>query len=463
MINWQLEVEKRKDQLIKDTQKLLQIKSILDENTGVSGAPFGKGIHEAYSWMLSLAEKDGFETKDVDGYGGHIQWAEGKELIGVLCHLDVVPEGEGWKSPPFAAEIRDGKIFARGAIDDKGPTMAAYYGLKIVKELGLPLRKRVRIIIGNDEESQWRCVKHYFTKEEMPAMGFAPDADFPIIYAEKGIADFHYCFQSKEEDGYIQEFISGERLNMVPEQAKAVVRNVEYGHLKRAFTNFLQKQNLKGSMVEEGEKTIVTLVGKSAHGMEPDKGINSGIWLAKFLFEHVELQPMEQQFFSVITPFLNNSRGNNLGIAYKDPDKGEVTLNVGKMKYNCKTGGEIGVNLRYPQGADFNQIHSHLQGFFTKGGFSASIQTHEPPHAVEKDHPLIETLLKVYEQHTGEKGEPIAIGGGTYARSLKAGVAFGPMFPSQEDVAHEADEYISIEHLLKATAIYAQAIYELAK
>lgn len=462
MIDWQVEVAKRREAIIGDTQKLLQIKSVLDDATASDGAPFGKGIHEAYSWLLNLAERDGFETKDVDGYGGHIQWGEGEELIGVLCHLDVVPEGDGWQSPPFAAEIRNGNIYARGAIDDKGPTMAAYYGLKIVKELGLPLKKRVRIIVGNDEESQWRCVKHYFEKEEMPSMGFAPDADFPIIYAEKGICDVNYRFPNLDENATVKEFVSGERLNMVPEQAKALLVNIDPTRVEATYKDFLERNRLKGTIVFEEEKTIVTMLGKSAHGMEPDKGINSGLWLAKYLVDHVEMEQKERQFLSVLSQFLHESRGKKLGIAYNDPDKGDVTLNIGKMKFD-RTDGEIGVNLRYPKGADFNEIHQELQDFFAKAGFSEVILTHEPPHAVDKDHPLIRTLINVYEAHTGEKGEPIAIGGGTYARSLTAGVAFGPMFPGQEDVAHEADEYISIDHLLKATAIYAQAIYELAK
>ena len=137
-----------------------------------------------------MGENDGFRSKNVGNLAGYLEFGEGEESVGILCHVDVVPEGDGWYSDPYAAEIRDGKIFARGAIDDKGPTMAAYYAMKIVKELGLPLNRRVRMIIGTDEESDWRCVDHYFKHEEMPTVGFAPDADFPIIFAEKGISDF---------------------------------------------------------------------------------------------------------------------------------------------------------------------------------------------------------------------------------------------------------------------------------
>ena len=191
-IDWEHEVEKRKEALIEKTRELLKIKSVLDEDDGGPDAPLGRGVKEALQYMLDLGREDGFRVKNVGNLAGHIEFGAGKELVGILCHVDVVPAGDGWSCDPFGAEIRDGKIFARGAIDDKGPTMAAYFAMKIVKELELPLNKRVRMIIGTDEESDWRCVEHYFAREEMPTLGFAPDADFPIIYAEKGIMDFDF-------------------------------------------------------------------------------------------------------------------------------------------------------------------------------------------------------------------------------------------------------------------------------
>ena len=177
-------------------------------------------------------KKKDFVSKNVGNLAGHVEFGQGDESVGILCHVDVVPEGDGWSSDPFAAEIRDGKIFARGAIDDKGPTIAAFYAMKIVKDLGLPLNKRVRMIIGTDEESEWRCVDHYFKHEEMPTIGFAPDADFPIIFAEKGIADFDLVLnqiENKEQKGKILSlrlyvFSLDRRYNMVPDFAKACLK-----------------------------------------------------------------------------------------------------------------------------------------------------------------------------------------------------------------------------------------------
>ncbi len=188
-IDWQQQMSRLQGEMMERLKELCSIESVLDESTAGPGAPFGKGIAEALSYMLELGEQEGFRTKNVEGYAGHVEYGEGEETLGILTHLDVVPTGEGWISPPFAPEIREGKFYARGAQDDKGPAMAAFFALKLVKELGLPLNKRVRLIFGTDEETHWRDVDYYFQREPMPETGFAPDADFPIIHAEKGLLD----------------------------------------------------------------------------------------------------------------------------------------------------------------------------------------------------------------------------------------------------------------------------------
>ncbi len=242
-INWTEEVAKRKDDLIRDTQQFLQIKSVWEEESAKEGAPFGEGVEKALSFMLHKGELEGFSSKNLEGYAGHLEMGQGEELVGILCHVDVVPEGDGWTTPAYSADIREGKIFARGAIDDKGPTMATYYAMKIVKELGLPLSKRVRMILGTDEESNWKCVDHYFKNEEMPTIGFAPDADFPIINAEKGISDIQVVQNGSEEKKGVYELVSfesGRRLNMVPDFAKAVITGEDVNALTVAYEEYLK-------------------------------------------------------------------------------------------------------------------------------------------------------------------------------------------------------------------------------
>ena len=183
-----------RDELIEKTQRLLQVPSV--KGDPAPGAPFGAETRRALDLALGFAAEYGLTVRNLDGYAGHAEWvgegvAPGAEIVGVLAHVDVVPEGDGWKHPPFGAQIADGKIFARGAIDDKGPAMAALFGMLAVKECGVPLAKRLRLILGADEESGFGCVKHYFAHEEMPATGFTPDGMFPLVYAEEGHRQHH--------------------------------------------------------------------------------------------------------------------------------------------------------------------------------------------------------------------------------------------------------------------------------
>jgi succinyl-diaminopimelate desuccinylase len=467
-INWVMEVEKRKDSLIEDTRKLLQIKSVLDEENATDDAPLGQGVKDALVFMLELGNSDGFSIKNVGNLAGHVEFGEGKESVGILCHVDVVPEGDGWSSDPYEAEIRDGNIYARGAIDDKGPTMAAYYAMKIVKELNLPLSKRVRMIIGTDEESKWRCVSHYFEHEEMPTLGFAPDADFPIIFAEKGISDFDIVQKGSETEDRsgisVVSFQAGRRYNMVPDFAKAILQtNQDETHIIQEFQSFLEEQDLKGKYFIDKGDLILEVEGVSVHGMEPDLGKNAGIFLGTFLHT-LPLNSKAKAYFSFIhTYFYQDSRGRQLGIAYSDDISGDMTLNVGKLSYSHENGGMLGINLRYPVTANIEKIQEKLSPVLREKGFEVQNLTDSKPHHVDEKDFLIQTLKKVYEEQTGQKAELLAIGGGTYARSLQSGVAFGPLFPGRPDVAHQKDEYMVVEDLLKATAIYAQAIYELAK
>ncbi|HFJ9282611.1 dipeptidase PepV [Bacillus toyonensis] len=465
-INWTEEVAKRKDDLIRDTQQFLQIKSVWEEESAKEGAPFGEGVEKALSFMLHKGELEGFSSKNLEGYAGHLEMGQGEELVGILCHVDVVPEGDGWTTPAYSADIREGKIFARGAIDDKGPTMAAYYAMKIVKELGLPLSKRVRMILGTDEESNWKCVDHYFKNEEMPTIGFAPDADFPIINAEKGISDIQVVQNGSEEKKGVYELVSfesGRRLNMVPDFAKAVITGEDVNALTVAYEEYLQTAKKIGNSTIEGNTVTLQIEGISAHGSTPEKGENAGLLLANFLTT-VSLDGKANAFatFAAET-FTGDIFGEKATIAYKDEVSGPLTVNVGRLSYTKENGGNLGLNVRYPVTTNFEEMIAKLKEYVSIHGFEVADYSNSRPHHVDKDHVLIRTLQRVYEEQTGEKAELLAIGGGTYARSLKAGVAFGPLFPGKEELAHQKDEYIEIEDLLKATAIYAQAIHELAK
>lgn len=461
MKNWLDEALSRKNELIDDLKALMAIPSVLDEEGASEEVPFGTKPLEALNWVLSEGDKHGFTTKNVDNYAGHIEFGEGEELIGILGHVDVVPAGSGWTYEPYQATVVEDKLFGRGAIDDKGPTMAAWLAMKMVKDAGIELDKRVRLIIGTDEESGFRCVKHYFEKEEMPSMGFAPDADFPIINAEKGIASLLFSVEPTEQEELLLSFKSGHRSNMVPDHAEAKVK-CSASDLLESFKEFREKYDVKGTMEADEEYVTVTLNGKSAHAMEPDLGVNAGILMAKFLAPHIQNGSGSAFLKFVVDKFDGDSRGHALNLNFSDEMSGDTTLNAGILAFDPENGGTVTVSMRYSVTYPFDEKLKESEAVLNGTPVKLSVKSNSKPHYVDEEDELIQTLKRVYERQTGEEAELLSIGGGTYARVMKKGVAFGMLFPGREDVAHQADEYVWVNDLVKAAAIYADAISELA-
>ena len=461
MINWMEQAKKKQNELITELQQLIQIPSVLDEEQSSSAQPFGPEPLKALEWMLQKGQEAGMTVKNVDQMAGHIEMGEGEELLGILGHVDVVPAGKGWTFPPFEGQINNDRLYGRGAIDDKGPTMAAWMAMKLVKEAGIPLNKRVRLIIGTDEESGFRCVDRYFEKEEMPHIGFAPDADFPIINAEKGIATLRFTTTKLAEDEQLQSFQSGTRTNMVPDLATAVIR-VKHKTIEKEFDQFKKQHDLQGSLEIEENRIVLTVEGKSAHAMEPNDGVNAGVYLAEFLKDIVTTSGSKTFVDFISTSFLNDSRGHAFALNYQDEMSGDTTLNAGILAFDPSLGGTVDVSLRYSVSYDFDRNLTKCQALLKEKAIAVDVVSNSKPHYIEESDELIQSLSRVYERQTGEKATLLSIGGGTYARVLKKGVAFGMLFPGEKDVAHQVDEFVDIPNLIKAVAIYADAICELA-
>ena len=461
MINWFEEAKKRQSELLMDLQQLIQIPSVLDESLSSSAQPFGPEPLRALEWMLQKGQEAGMTIKNVDQMAGHIEMGEGEELLGILGHVDVVPAGKGWTYPPFEGHIDNDRLYGRGAIDDKGPTMAAWMAMKMVKDASIPLNKRVRLIVGTDEESGFRCVKRYFEKEEMPHIGFAPDADFPIINAEKGIATLRFSTTTLESKEQLQSFQAGTRTNMVPDIATAVIQNTN-ASLESEFKQFILQHKLIGEVEVRQSDVQLTLEGKSAHAMEPNDGLNAGVFLAKFLVDFVTTSGSKTFIDFVASSFFSDSRGHAIGMQFSDDMSGDTTLNAGIISFDPSTGGTLDVSLRYSVSYPFDEKLTACQTICNEKGISVDVMSNSKPHYVEESDELIQSLSRVYERQTGEKATLLAIGGGTYARVLKKGVAFGMLFPGEKDVAHQVDEFVDIPNLIKAAAIYADAICELA-
>ncbi|MFA6889431.1 MAG: dipeptidase PepV [Bacilli bacterium] len=442
-------VEPYQNALLHDLQQLCRIDTTLIEQPDNLEAPFGQGLRDALDYILRLGKAMGFKTKKIDQVAGYIEYGEGLEIVGVLAHLDVVPAGDGWRVPPFSATIEGDRLYARGAMDDKGPLMASLYALKLLKDNAIPVSKRIRIIIGTDEETSWRGIAKYMEKCEIPSVGFSPDAEFPIIYGEKGILSIDLFSDYKDET--LVSLISGDRYNVVPETATAVL----LGNHEEQFLSFSKANLYHGKAEVKGKETLLKMFGKSAHAMEPDAGVNALLHMMQFL-----ALKTKNPLVNFVASSLKDSRFRSMNLAFSDPEMKDLTVNVALAAIN-QQGGRVGLNLRYPIHWDKEAFIKRLQE--KAGSVKVKVIKDSVPHYVAKDSIFVKTLHEAYIKYTGDRTSPLmTIGGGTYARAFKNCVAFGMLMPGREEVVHQVNEYLIISDLMKATAIYAEAMSALA-
>ncbi|SKC85512.1 dipeptidase PepV [Maledivibacter halophilus] len=462
-MNLEQKVEEMRDEIIGSTQEIIRLKSVKDSPK--DEMPFGQDIHECFMHALNLSEKVGFKTKNIDNYGGHAEFGDGEEVVGVLVHLDVVPEGDNWTYPPYGGEIHDGKIYGRGTIDDKGPAVSALYAMKAIKESGLKLNKKIRIIFGLDEESGWDSLKYYLTKENAPDVAFTPDADFPAIHGEKGILIFDITkrFKKNYKDNGIKvlKIKGGNRPNMVPDYCEAHL--ISDSSIKEKLEAYKENNKIKLEIEEKEDTIIIKSYGVSAHGSLPEKGENAVSQLILFLNSLNLAEGDASDFIKLYSEKIGMEYyGESIGCGFKDDPSGNLIFNAGVIDLDEK-GVKLTVNIRYPVTYTHTEVIEGMEKELKDTGFDIVVLENMDPIYLPKEHEVIQKLMKVYREFTGDDSEPITIGGGTYARSMENAVAFGPLFPGQPELAHQKDEYIEIEDLIKITKIYANALYELAK
>lgn len=413
------------NQLLKEISDIVKINS--EEGEKKDGAPFGEGPKKALDSFLALARKMGFETRDIDGYAGEVIFGEGEEFA-ILAHLDVVPAGSGWKHAPYGGEIdyENGRIWGRGTMDDKGPAVISLFALKALKDEGFKPRRKIKLIVGCNEESGWGCIEYYKKHAHMPDEGISPDADFPVIYAEKGILQLKLRFPA---DGDFSGLAGGERPNMVCDYCEAEAAE------NKPLLSELGLEYCGGKVISRG---------KSAHGSTPEKGVNAIPALLKYI--------------GLEKPVLARLEKLRRGLEKLQDETGRLTFspNVVKGEKNCVL---ITCDVRYPATFGREDVIKELDG----SGLEYEILHEQAPLFNDKNSKLISTLCGVYNEVTGKNCAPIAIGGGTYARALKYGAAFGPEEEGEESTIHQPDEYITFEKIEKSFKIYKLAIERLTK
>lgn len=456
-------IDSYKEEMLQSVQELIRIPSVIDADTGREGAPFGENIQTALKTVLQLSADMGFETREYNGYAGSVRYGtEGKE-IGILSHIDVVPPGNGWSRHPYEPVIEDGKLYGRGSLDDKGPMVAALYAMKAVKESGLPVSNHVNHIIGCDEETGHRCIKYYLTKEKSPDMGFSPDGSFSVIHAEKGILRFRIQTEWKEADTgclHVESLNCGTVVNAVPNCANVHLSGPK-DELDAVQKRFLETGETENCTMED-DCLSLNFRGVSAHAMQPWLGENAILPMVEFLRD-VSLPEEEAQFFEALHAlFADGWEGRNMGIACEDQLSGKLSMNLGILKLEdgqC----ELKVDVRCPVHVDLNMIWKTIELNCRKYELKAEYWQKRPPLYIPKEAELVQILLNVFNEMTGMQEEPIVIGGGTYCRDVENFASFGPVFPGEPELAHEADEYIAVDRLVETAKIYAQALYMLMK
>ena len=452
-------IEENKNEIISKTCELIKIPSVSMEISNLK-LPFGENCTKALNYILDLGNSLGFKTKNIDNYCGYIEFGEGDELVGIIGHLDVVPalEEDGWTTPPFSPEIREGKLFGRGSIDDKGPVIASLYAMKAVKD-SCNISKRVRLIIGLNEEKGWKCINYYKDHEEWPSIGFSPDANFPGIFAEKGILSVELKNYFKIKDFEILDISTNNNaINVVPKYASITLKTSDSSLLENIITkteNNISISNLENNIIK------IESFGIAAHAAHPELGKNAIKQLIEFLLKNFEFETeylktiYDVGLFDIESPrFMSENK--------LEDESGVLTSNVAILEYENKNKNlVIKINLRVPVTISLDDVQNKYNSLFDN--IEVNRLSVQEPLYVEKDSYLVKTLVDIFNKKTGLNSSPIAIGGGTYARAFDNFISYGLTMPGKKDMCHQVDEFIEIDDLILASKIYAEAIYELAK
>ena len=455
-MRFQSYIEKNMDALIADLQGCIRIPSVYTEDD--SGYPYGKPVQDCLEYVLGCAKKLGFATVNMDNQLGWCEFGEGEEMVAVLGHLDVVPEGDGWTVPPYSGLVQDGRIYGRGTMDDKGPTMCALYSLKAIAESGLPCQRRIRILFGLNEETGSADMAYYKAHGgEIPVMGFTPDGEYPLINGEKGLINETYrCEFTQEGELRLKSVWGGTAHNIVPNYAKA-----ELACNAAMADTICAMASEKITCTKTSDGVLVEAAGVNAHGGTPWEGENAIGRLCLFLHK-LPLTGKAAAAIALLAEKVGMEYdGTSLGIAMEDQVSGILTMNLGVLRAD-ETSMEVKLNCRYPVTKQYDDCGPQLQAAFAAAGFERTVAGHKAKLYMPPTHPLVAKLLQVYSDCTGLEATPKSIGGGTYAKMIPNVLAFGPIFPGDEVREHKPDEFMELSRLMDNANILAEAMYAIA-
>ncbi len=429
-----------RDKMLDDLSKIVRIPSVSSEK---------ETVKEALACFMEMAADMGFRTETVvDGQIGVVEMGEGQEVLGILVHVDVVDVGDEsqWTVPPFDVTVRDGKVYGRGVLDNKGSAIMSLYAMKAVMDSGKPLQKTVRMIIGTQEEVEWVDMIEYVLNYDLPDYAFTPDSSFPISNVEKGYYDLIMNFPFLEEDrkaeGELPEIVSidcGVASNVVPERCTVVLSNGE----------------------------TVRADGKAVHTCLPDKGINAlFVMKEKLDAEYKVAYNTCRKVIDVIYDYFHDIVASKLGIAPKDEyylgeyiHKNVFTPSVIRT---TEQGVDVTVNGRFAYTTTKEEIQTAFEAMCDAHGGKLVGEDYGPAVFVSREAPYIKELAKAYENVTGTPADCKIDYGASYCKAMPNMVGFGPIFPDEPDMMHQVDEYMSLDKIEQMYEILVQCIGAIA-
>ncbi|MDD6042330.1 MAG: Sapep family Mn(2+)-dependent dipeptidase [Eubacteriaceae bacterium] len=433
-------LDSHKEQMISDLGDFVAIPSVSEDLPNV---------RKALEYILDLGEKMGLKSIScVDGQVGVIEMGDGDETLGILTHVDVVDPGDMdiWETDPYKLTLIDDKLFGRGTIDDKGMVMASLYAMKAVKELGLPLKKKVQLIMGTQEEVDWTDMNRYVKECPLPDYGFTPDGEYPLCNIEKGSLDLDFEFDITDSDVccdsngklYLKEVNIGTASNVVPGKATAVL----------------------------SDDSVITASGKSVHSCQPELGSNAIFELDKKLHAMGLADNRLLNVLHMLTDCFEDIYGEKLGL------KSESEYYMGEFVHvNCFAPTiakvmdgklKVHINIRYPYGSSPDDISKTIEKLFGKYGGRLVKSDDLPAVFVSKDAPFLSKLADAYESVTSLENRLTLAYGGSYAKAMPNIVSWGPLFEGEEDTCHCENEYIFVDSFMANAKIFAESIASIA-
>ena len=453
-------VEDHRQQLVEDIVRLVNIRSVAQPQGEL---PYGQGCRDALEEMLAMGRRYGMTAHNYDGRCGGLWWEEKQSTVGLWGHLDVVPEGDNWQNSPYQAVEKQGYLIGRGVQDNKGPAVACLYVMRCLRDLGLPLRHGVKLMVGCDEERGMTDVDYFRANYPCPQLNLVADCNFPVCYGEKGIIEAELVARAPLSAA-VKDFTGGVAGNMVPDSAALTLQN------SQALWGQLQEQTQgkpEFALTQQGGEIRLRAFGISKHTASPEGGRNAILLLSQAAAGLAALPEEDRALLRFLNQVNGDFAGTGLSIACADQESGALTC-VGSMLHLEQGRLALHVNIRYPVTVDSAGLLRSMERACNENGYALRLIRDSAPNYYPKENPVVGALTQVYNSLTGAQSAPYVMGGGTYARRLPNAVAYGMgglpeqrpqgLFAPGHGGGHEPDEGLCIANLLEAIKIYVISI-----